>query len=246
MLTLGLLVAFFMAPSASGQCTQAERAAGLCSISNTGSTVEVGATRPGGTRESGGGGGRSERDPAVAPTPAPGDPCAFRCGYSVGIIRQPTLTDIASFAPAPQVLTDEPDGVGIVGMPVNFVVPVAAHEATGTLFELPVTVRFTPASVTFVHGDGTSRTSATGGRTWADLGLAQFSATPTSHAYAQRGTYSAFATVNYAAEVNFGNGWIAVSGLLEIPTAASTIQIVEARTALVERTCAENPAGPGC
>ncbi|WP_223848942.1 MULTISPECIES: hypothetical protein [Microbacterium] len=153
---------------------------------------------------------------------------------------------MASFAPASTPLVDEPDGVGIVGMPVNFVVSAGAHEQTGVLFDLPVTVRFTPTSYVFVYGDGTVRETVTGGRTWAQLGRAQFSATDTSHAYSTRGTYTATATVRYAAQVDFGGGWTDVPGLLEIPAGATTLQIVEVRTALVERTCGENPTGPGC
>ncbi|WP_231860794.1 hypothetical protein [Microbacterium laevaniformans] len=159
---------------------------------------------------------------------------------------QPTLTDVASFAPASAPFVDEPDGVGIVGMPMNFVTTAGVHEQAGTLFDLPVTVRFTPTSYRFIYGDGTSRDSATGGRTWAELGRAQFSATDTSHAYAARGTYTATATVRYAAQANFGNGWIDVPGLLEIPAGATTLQIVDVKTALVDKTCLENPRGPGC
>ncbi|WP_292830633.1 hypothetical protein [Microbacterium sp.] len=162
------------------------------------------------------------------------------------MILRPTLTDVASFAPAASLLADEPDGVGIVGMPMNFVVTATPHTATGTLFDLPVTVRFVPASFVFVHGDGSSRTSPTGGRTWAALGQEQFSATATSHAYRTRGSYGASAIVKYSATVDFGTGDVKVPGLLEVRTPTTAIDVVEVRTALVERTCLENPSGPGC
>ncbi len=227
-----------------------------CTISNSGSSVDLSGTRPGGSAgDSGGseghsGGGRSDQPertlPATTPCDRVVDPlCRGDSGLSVGVL-QPTLTDVASFAPAALALVDEPDGVGVVGMPMNFVVEAAAHEATGELFDLPVTVRFTPASVVFVHGDGTSRTSTTGGRTWAQLGQAQFSATSTSHAYSTRGTFTARGVVRYAAAVDFGNGWVPVPGLLEIPTPSTNVQILEVRTALVDKTCAERPTGPGC
>jgi len=169
-----------------------------------------------------------------------------RCNYAVETLPTPTLSDLVSFAPAPTRLTGEPSGVGIVGMPVNFVVAATTHTATGTLFELPVTVRFEPVSYVFVPGDGTSLTSSTGGRTWAELGQAQFSATATSHAFGARGVYSAHAVVRYSAAVDFGNGPIAVAGLLEVASAAAAVEVFEVRTALVERTCIENPRGPGC
>ncbi|WP_158597305.1 hypothetical protein [Microbacterium telephonicum] len=159
---------------------------------------------------------------------------------------RPTLEDVARFAPTSHPLVDEPDGVGIVGMPVNFVVSASAHEVAGTLFDLPVTVRFTPVGYTFAHGDGTSRTSTTGGRSWSALGVPQFTSTDTSHAYAERGTFTATTTVQYVADVDLGSGWTRVPGTLSTPGGTATLRIVEARTALVERTCLEDPTGPGC
>lgn len=228
--------------STAGACNADAQAAGLCSVSNNGSSVELGATRPG---TSDGGGSDSGGVTVPAPPPPVCTDSLCRGNYSVGVLR-PTLTDVASFAPTSAPFVDEPDGVGVVGMPVNFVVTAGVHEQAGRLFDLPVTVRFTPTSYVFTHGDGTSREATTGGRTWAELGLAQFSATPTSHAYASRGTYTATAAVRYAAQANFGNGWIDVPGQLEIPIGTTTLQIVEVKTALVDKTCAENPTGPGC
>lgn len=242
MLTLLLLLA--LAPAQS-ECAIDLVNAGLCSVDNTGTSVEIGGTRPGGSDS---GAPRSDTNNDSS-SPRPPGPSAADCPtnacYTIEVIR-PTLTDVASFAPASLPLVDEPDGVGIVGMPMNFVVSPTVHEQAGELFDLPISVRFTPASVVFVHGDGTARTAATGGRTWAQLGLPQFSATETSHAYGARGTYSAQAIVRYSAEFNLGNGWSPIDGLLEIPTAAMGIQVLEVRTALVDQTCLENPGGPGC
>ena len=261
------LVAFAMlfalvggiASTDAGGCAGSSAWGGNCNVENDGSSVEIGATQDGSNpsegarddddvdRESG------PRDATTGPSPSatPCNPLDLVCvragsGYTVAVIQQPTLADVARFAPASVPLVDEPDGVGVVGMPMNFVVDAQTHERTGTLFDLPVTVRFTPASVLFVHGDGTSRVSDGGGRSWAALGLAQFSATPTSHAYTARGSYTASAVVRYAAQVNFGNGWVAVPGVLEIPTTSGDVQIFEVRTALVDKTCLENPGGVGC
>ncbi|PZU48319.1 MAG: hypothetical protein DI566_03525 [Microbacterium sp.] len=234
-------------------CSAIAVANGTCSITNSGSSVDIGGTRPGA-----GGGGNSagngatddpgSEPPATEPPECVSIPTRV-CGngFRATLVNiTPTLTDVASFAPASVPVADEPDGIGVVGMPMNFVVGAESHESTGALFGLPVTVRFTPASVLFTYGDGGTRTAPSGGRTWAQLGLAQFSPTPTSHAYAERGTYTASAVVRYSATVDFGNGWIPVPGLLEIPTPATTVSIVEVRTALVDRTCLEDPLGPGC
>lgn len=233
----------------------------VCSASTDGSSVEIVGSRPGSPQvddQPSRGDDDSSTPPDAepqAPAPPPVDDCRPTDPTSCAVqpdtpvapgIPQPTLADVARFAPASVPLVDEPDGVGVVGMPMNFVVDAQTHERTGTLFDLPVTVRFTPASVLFVHGDGTSRVSDGGGRSWAALGLAQFSATPTSHAYTARGGYTASAVVRYAAQVNFGNGWVAVPGVLEIPTTSGDVQIFEVRTALVDKTCLENPGGVGC
>jgi len=253
MLTPVVLIAALLAGPvpAANTCSAIQQANGTCTYAeNTGTTVEVGATRPGGGSggsDSGRGGSGVEQKPEESGPPAIND-CrrgGLNC-YTIEVIRQPTLTDVASFAPASLPLVDEPGGVGLVGMPVNFVVDAQTHTATGELFDLPVTVRFVPASFIFRHGDGTTRETASGGQSWAALGQAQFSATATSHAYAARGTYSASAVVRYEADVDFGNGWVAVPGLLEIPTSAMDIQILEVRTALVNKTCLENPTGVGC
>lgn len=164
----------------------------------------------------------------------------------MSLLPVPTMSDVASFAPAPAVLAGEPAGHGIVGLPTNFLVAVGEHTAAGTLFDLPVTVRFTPEYITLRPGDGTYRTTATGGRSWASLGLGQFSPTDTSHTYSARGTYRAGAVVTYSADVDFGRGWRPVAGTLDIPTATYAVEVLEVRSALVERTCAEDPGGPGC
>lgn len=260
-----LTVALLGGPSAMGiGCTAEDTWTGCPKSETNGSEVVVSAERPGGSEiENGWFNGRSDDDaddtsaPPRTTPPAPATPPVDDCRPTdpasctvqpdpPPAIPQPTLSDVARFAPASAPLIDEPDGVGVVGMPMNFVVDATTHEVTGTLFDLPVTVRFTPTSVLFVHGDGTSRESDDGGQSWATLGLAQFSATSTSHAYSTRGTYTASAAVRYAADVNFGGGWITVPGTLEIPTTAGDVQIFEVRTALVDKTCLENPSGIGC
>lgn len=169
-----------------------------------------------------------------------------RCGtYEVVMRQEATLTDVASFVPRLTPPVPEPD-VGIAGLPVNVVASAQTHTRTGELFDMPVTVRFRPVSFTFDYGDGTIRESPTGGVTWRELGAAQFTATDTSHTYRERGDYVVTAVVHFSADVDFGTGWIPVDGLLAVPAGATTVEILEARTALVERTCHEDPNGIGC
>lgn len=157
-----------------------------------------------------------------------------------------TINDLARFAPAPVVATAEPGDVAIVGMPANFVSAASAQTVSGTLFGVPITVRFTPVAYVYTYGDGTSATLDAPGRTWAALGQAQFTATPTSHVYLARGTFSTRVDVRYAAAVDLGAGWFPVAGELRTDGPSRSIRVLEARTALVAHTCAEKPAAPGC
>ncbi|AZS36599.1 hypothetical protein CVS47_01206 [Microbacterium lemovicicum] len=263
-LTLSIAAAFVAidaaAAFADGSC-QAGTYTHNCTISNNGSSVDIGGsvTDPGddgsGGRgdesdAGGGGGGGAEDDgtgPAVTPQciPSPTEFC--RGNYEVVGLPDVTIADLASFVPARPSLVGEPDGVGIVGMATNVVAAASAQDIAGRLFEYDVTVRFTPAGYRFSYGDGTTRATDTGGATWAQLGQADFTATPTSHAYGERGTYTVGVTVLYSAAVDFGTGrWRPVAGFVEATTSGYDVRIVEVRTALVDKTCLENPRGPGC
>jgi len=175
--------------------------------------------------------------PADTADPAPEDPRA----------TQPiTITDLASFAPAPATITGEPDNLGVAGLPTNFTTDATAHTRTGELFGYPITVRFTPASFTFHYGDDTTKATTTPGTTWNQLHLPQFTPTDTSHVYRDRGTYTASADTVYTAEIDLGTGWFPITGTLTIPGPAQDIRIYEAHTALVAHTCNEDPTAAGC
>ncbi len=190
--------------------------------------------------------------PTEKPKPCTTDPVRqASCNFTAERVtndegRPLTITDVAQFAPAPVTTAGEPGNVGIAGMPTNFVAAAAVHTRAGTLFDRPISVRFTPVRFRFAFGDGTAATSNTGGRSWASLGQAQFTPTPTSHSYRDRGTYSAHVTVHYTAEVDIGGGWFPIDGELSIDGPARQIRVYEAETALVARTCVEQPGAPGC
>lgn len=199
--------------------------------------------------------GKPHKGSPTSPDTPSKTPCTTPIGYSCEFeavrvtneIGQPlTITDVAAFAPSPASTTVEPGNAGVAGMPTNFVSSGAVHTQSGDLFGRPVSVRFSPVGYDFDYGDGTTRSTTDGGRTWAELGQASFTATATSHAYRQRGTYSAHARVRYTAEVDIGNGWFPVSGELTIDGPVQQIRVYEARTALVDRTCTEQPTAPGC
>lgn len=157
-----------------------------------------------------------------------------------------TITDLASFTPEPTTLAVEPGNAGIADMPANFLAEAPVRTQTGTLFGIPLTVRFTPIAYDYTYGDGTTATVTSPGRSWADLGQAQFTPTPTSHVYADRGTYNADVDIRYTAEIDFGLGWYPITGELTSDGPVQQIQIFEAHTALVAHTCTEKPTAPGC
>lgn len=157
-----------------------------------------------------------------------------------------TLADLVSFRPATPTLGGEPAGFGVVGMPANFVAGASEQQLAGVLLGYPVTVRFTPTAYVFSYGDGSTLRAASGGTSWEASGVAQFTPTSTSHVYAERGTYATGVTIEYAAAVDFGTGWRPVDGVVTARSADYPVQVVEVRTALVDRTCIENPRGPGC
>lgn len=197
--------------------------------------------------------GRPRSDSGTGPapdSPAPPEDCGplNRCvSYAVVGAPDVTLADLASFHPATPTLDGEPAGFGVVGMPTNLLAAASEQRIPGTVLDWDVTVRFVPVAYVFDHGDGTTTRTATGGAAWASLGQGQFTPTATSHIYRARGTYAVSVTVEYEASVDFGSGtWRPVPGVVRAEATGYGIRVVEVRTALVERTCVEDPDGPGC
>ncbi|WP_243225989.1 hypothetical protein [Microbacterium sp. CIAB417] len=157
-----------------------------------------------------------------------------------------TISDLARFAPDGTTVVAEPENVGVAGLPTNFVAAASAQTVEGELFGYPISVRFTPAGFDFDYGDGSTTTTTDGGRSWADLDQAQFTPTPTSHAYAERGEYLASVDVRYTAEIDLGIGWLPIDGQVTSEGADQRIRIFEAHTALVAFTCEQKPSSPGC
>lgn len=165
---------------------------------------------------------------------------------AVPAIPAVTITDVARFAPDGVLVSAEPDNVGVVGLPTNFVASASAQTVTGELFGYPVSVRFTPVGFDFDYGDGGTTTTSTGGQSWAALSQAQFTPTETSHVYAERGEYTATVDVRYTAEIDLGIGWFPIDGELTSDGQGQQVRIFEAHTALVAHTCEQAPSSPGC
>lgn len=255
-LTATLVIASVATPSLAsagqGGCYSDSSWTGVCA-SNDGTQVDLA-----GDRHERGSRDNANRAPSQDgvnltpdhPSPAPPEDCGplNRCiEYSVVGIPDVTLADLASFRPSPPTLGGEPAGFGVVGMPTNLLATASEERIPGTVLGWDVTVRFLPTAYVFDHGDGTVGRSTTGGASWTSLGQGQFTPTATSHVYRERGTYDVSVTVEYAASVDFGSGaWHAVPGVVRAAGPGYGVRIVEARTALVDRTCAEDSSAAGC
>jgi hypothetical protein len=245
----GFLIASAGAIAAAAAECDAGGWAGNCEVSNQDTHVDVSLSES----EKNAGAAPNvpvrEREQEPPSTPPPPEDCGplNRCiDYTVVGLPEVTLADLASFRPAAPTLGGEPAGFGVVGMPTNLLASASEERIPGTVLGWNVTVRFVPTAYVFDNGDGTTTRAATGGSAWASLGQGQFTPTATSHAYRARGTFAVSVTVEYAASVDFGTGWRPVPGVVRAEAGGYGVRVVEVRTALVDRTCAEDPTGPGC
>ncbi|MEV8268090.1 hypothetical protein [Microbacterium sp. NPDC076911] len=234
---------------------------GTCAViteDNTQLDISASETRPGGG--SGGSGSSGDSDNAPSPDSSePGDDEDIFIGcsteyilcngqFTIVSLTDITLEDLASFRPTSPSLSGEPLGFGLLGAPTNRVAQAQSSEFAATILDMDVIVRFTPATYVFDNGDGSTTTSSTGGASWESLGASQFSPTDTSHTYLATGHYPISLTVHFEPEVRLdtGTNWYRVPGTITAGAPTYSVQIVEARTALVDKTCDQNPAGPGC
>lgn len=228
-------------------------------VGGGGATLTGNQSNPGNPGGSGGGSGGSGGSNGSA---APPEPCTEvlpglcygqgqqRPGDTNGAtpgIPPITLNDIAHFRPQPAIQRMQPDGWMIVGLDTNFYALIDRHIVSGQLLGSSAEVRFTPVAYRWRYGDGTAVRLLSKGATWQALGLAEFDPTPTSHIYRASGTYFIDLDVEYTAEYRFAGGaWVRLSGTIVLPANRLVATAGDAVTVLVDRHCAQPPAGPGC
>lgn len=170
---------------------------------------------------------------------APGSPCDPNL-----VVR---MSDLVNIRPVATTFQMEPSGWMVVGLPANFIAGASVHVQSGVLLGFPADVRFTPAGFRWDYGDGTDRTTSSGGSTWASLGLPEFSETATSHTFTAGGEYAISVAAVYTAEYRFaGQSWRGVAGTLAVPAEPIAALAGKAKTVLVDRDCSRSPSGPGC
>lgn len=263
LLLVAALCALTVAPTAARQdssCTAAEWSAGLCSTGTiSGDHVDLGAATGSGSSDAGSDASQSSDESATGDDESPADTtgttckgvgkCDFRLGEA-GIQQAGpgvVMSDLASFYPQKPTVTSEPNGWAVIGLDANFVSDASRHTASGSLLGRPASVRFTPVTFLWDYGDGTRGTTATGGRTWQQLGVPEFSPTPTSHVYTAEDTYGVTLTVEYVAQYSIASGpWQGVPGTLRLSAPTFTVIAADAKTVLVQRNCDTDPRGQGC
>ena len=224
-------------------------------VGDGGATLSGNQTTPGSPGGGGGGSGGGSGGSAEPPRPCeevfaglcygdgqdkPGDEVAPG-------IPPITLSDIAHFRPQPATQRMQPDGWMVVGLDTNFYALIERHIVSGSLLGAPADVRFTPVAYRWSYGDGSNARVTTRGTTWQAQGLSEFDPTPTSHVYRASGTYLIDLDVEYTAEYRFaGGGWVPLSGTIVLPANRLVATAGDAVTVLVDRHCAQPPAGPGC
>jgi hypothetical protein len=158
-----------------------------------------------------------------------------------------TLSDLAAFVPRTPGIHSEPAGWALIGLPANFIAIEPTHDVSGSLLGSAATVRFTPLSFAWSYGDGQSRTTTSAGASWASLGQATFSPTPTSHVFTRAGTFDVRVSVLLRASYRVGSGsWVAVSGTLTRTTSISLLVAQGSIPLLVARGCLPRTVALGC
>ncbi|WP_146077999.1 hypothetical protein [Pseudoclavibacter sp. AY1F1] len=158
-----------------------------------------------------------------------------------------TISDVLTLAPASVTLTAEPSTWSIVGSHTNFYTAATKHSAAGSVLGHPVTVTFTPVTYRWDYGDGTTQETTTPGASWATLGQDDFSATATSHVYAEKATVEASVTVVYTAVVTLASGSsIPVTGTLNRASTTVALELFNADTVITVGDCNEHPEQPRC
>lgn len=255
LVTGGAVLLSFLVSSSPGTCGGASSFGEGCWTSTDGTSVIVEGTQT----QPGTNGGGSEWIPTSGPGGGATAPAEPKNPFGMDLLYEQipqdeateeipavTVADLAAFTPQRPSFAAEPAGLGVAGLPTNVIAGASEHTIAGTLFGRPVTVRFTPVGFRFDYGDGAISTTSTGGAPWAALGQAQFTPTPTSHTFVSPGDYTVTVSVAYAAVVDFGVTTRAVNGTVVADAAPQALRVLEARTALVNQTCAQNPRGPGC
>ncbi|MDH6181382.1 hypothetical protein M2152_001564 [Microbacteriaceae bacterium SG_E_30_P1] len=234
-----LLVIATMSLSGCGHLDVRLEACTSASISDDSVTLDTSLTLPGDeTTDSGTDDADTTEDLGACMQRQTGLECWTVTAPPEASIAPVTLADIANFRPAVGEHYTQPRGWAVVSLPTNVVSSARPQTVDGVLLGAPATVRFTPTRWTWDYGDGTQRTTRSGGDAWENLRLREFDHTGTSHVFQNRGRYEVSLRVDFAAEYRIGDGtWTAIEGLLTVVAPPVSVTVVRASTVLVDADC---------
>jgi len=241
-------------------------------INNNGVDISDVWIRPGSPGSSGTAGSGSSSSAARWLGPyRPTVPTSLRRAYCVALIRTPgycapvtptpvvrpvapvptvptlPLRDLSHVEPQSPALTTQPAGWGIVELPTNLIARISTHVVSTVVLGRDVEVEFTPVRFDWNFGDGSTATTSSAGASWEQLGLPEFSSTPTSHRYKSGGSVRPSVTVTYTVRYRWtGREWNSVEGTLNRGASAPLVFLQNADTVLVTSECRASPSAPGC
>lgn len=119
----------------------------------------------------------------------------------------------------------QPPGSTLVNLETIFHTTARPFERTVTVLDSTVDLKATPASYTWHHGDGTSRTTTNPGRPYPAMDI--------THEYDQPGRVSARVDANYRVTFRIDDGpWQTLDATLTAPGPTTPLRIREARPVL--------------
>ena len=158
-----------------------------------------------------------------------------------------TLPDLSRVEPRSPELVTEPSGWSVINVETNLIARISPHVVSTQVFDTPVEVLFTPVRYEWAYGDGESGVTDVPGSSWAALGLAEFSRTPTSHRYARPIGVIPHVDVVYRVDYRWRDlDWMLIDGTLTRGGDAPIVFLQNAATVLVTSDCRRKPDAIGC
>ena len=162
-------------------------------------------------------------------------------------VPEVSLDDLQRFVPENPTIATQPAGWTVAGLPTNMLAGARRHVVAGTVLGLPVEVAFVPAGYRWQFGDGTTGFTTSPGATWQAAGVREFAPTPTSHTYANPGTYTVRVEAVYRVRYRFsGSSWNEVSGDVSAQSGPATLVTARFDRALVNSSCEAPRRDVGC
>jgi len=144
-------------------------------------------------------------------------------------------SELKNFRPHSPSILLEPDGWSVPTLATNMIAGASRHTIRGELLGWPVEVRFRPVAYHWSFGDGSSRSTSSGGGSWSSRNVPQFSPTETSHRYLRPGNYRVGLVVDYRVEFRFaGDEFDDINGNVSARAPSRSVEVFSVSPLLVK------------